>query len=234
MKHLFWGLLLAFIVITPITAQKQTTILSSSTALDLMSKARKNDLHYNEYLNIGYYLLRENKPDHANRYFSMAAKKYLYFNKQYKYLGRNKLAKKLEKLQNETDSLINLNYLTTTNPKVLKEIELYKSVTKKSYSKLIQLIEDEQQKNKILSRYLVRWGKKSKILKTFIPEYHELMKPKTEFETKTQYKARKNKYEIHEKEATKEIDQRIEKIEIPFDKALTACASQKSKVKKRK
>lgn len=232
-RYFILGLFFTFFTIIPAKAQKQTTTLSSSRALDLMSKARKSDLTYNEYLNVGYYLLRINKPDHAKRYFKMAKKKRMYYFKKYRYYGRTSFAKKLEAIQKESDSLVNLPYISNKSSEIQKEIDLYKSVAKKSYAKLTTLKEEAQEDNKTLNSYLGRWSKKSKILKAFIPEHRDLMQPKTEFETKTQYQARKNKYKTLEKEATKEIDLKLEKLDIPFNEALKTCSRQKSKVDKR-
>jgi hypothetical protein len=75
MKHYFiWGLLFTLLFVIPVTAQKQTTLLTTRESDDLISKARRSSLTTNEYRNIGYYLLRENSPKSANRYFGMASK----------------------------------------------------------------------------------------------------------------------------------------------------------------
>ncbi|MFV0247699.1 MAG: hypothetical protein ACK5H1_01890 [Tenacibaculum sp.] len=139
----------------------------------------------------------------------------------------------MEAIQKESDSLVNLPYISNTSSEIQKEISLYKSVVKKSYAKLTILKKDAQEDNKTLSTYLRKWSKKSKILRAFIPEHCDLMQPKTEFETKTQYQARKDKYKTLEKEATKEIDQKLEKLSTPFNEALKTCSRQKSKIDKR-
>ena len=163
----------------------------------------------------------------------MAKKKRMSYFKKYRYYGRTSLAKKLETIQNESDSLVNLPYISNASLEIQEEIDLYKSVVKKSYEKLTTLKKEAQEENKTLNAYLGRWSKKSKILKAFIPEHRDLMQPKTEFETITQYQARKGKYKTLEKEATKEIDQKLEKLSIPFNEVLKTCSRQKSKVDKR-
>ncbi|CAL2095625.1 conserved exported protein of unknown function [Tenacibaculum sp. 190524A02b] len=234
MKQQFiWGLLLAFLFVTPLKAQEQTTTLSFNSVLDLKSKDRKSSLTYNEYLNVGYYYLRTNKSDQAERYFKLAKKKRMSYFKNYRSYRRTSFTKRIEAIQKEADSLANLSYITNVNSKIQKEIDLYKSVTKKSFGKLITLKEEAQQKNKTLNLYLGRWKKKSGILKTFISENRDLMKPKSEFETKEQYQARKDKYKNLEKEAAKEINLKLEKLDTPFNEALKACSLQKSKIDKR-
>ena len=98
---------------------------------------------------------------------------------------------------------------------------------------MIKLIEEAKPIDRILFSHLVRERKKYRILKEFIPKHLYLMKPKTEFETKAQYKARRDKYKNLEKEATKVINLKLEKLDIPFNEALKACSRQKSKIDKR-
>lgn len=233
MKQFILGLLFVFLFVIPTTAQEQTTLLTTGESDELISKARRSTLTINEYRNIGYYLLRENSPKSANRYFTMASKESSRLRNKYNFLSNSKIKKETDRLQREADSLMSLVYVSNTNTTINTEIELYKAIVQKSYHKMIKLIEEAKPIDRILFGHLAREGKKYTILKEFIPKHLDLMKPKTEFETKAQYRARKDQYKKLEQEATKEIDDKIKSIEIPYKQALKNCANHKGSIETR-
>jgi hypothetical protein len=234
MKHYFiWGLLFTLLFVIPVTAQKQTTLLTTRESDDLISKARRSSLTTNEYRNIGYYLLRENSPKSANRYFGMASKESSRIRNKYNFRSDSKIKKETERLKREAGSLMNLVYVSNTNTAIEKEIELYKSIAQKSYNKTIKLIEEAKPIDRILFGHLAREGKKYTILKEFVLKHLDLLKRKTEFETKAQYKVHKDTYKKLEQEVTKEIDDKIKNIEIPYKQALKNCANHKGSIERR-
>lgn len=235
MKHIFiLGLLLIFISTVPVHAQSEPSYLSSSNAIKYMKQSRGNrNFKISNYRLLGYYLLKEGRTDHANTYFDKAKKKAFSMLKTYEY-NPESIAKEIERLKTEALKRYSVDAVFDTNPIFQEEEGLYRSVKKKSYEIYYNLLNRSQTIRGDLTQHIKYGIEKEKILKKVIENHRDLLKPKSEFETKEQYTLRKNKYATLELNAIKEIEENIKNLFMPYGQAETKCIQNKNAIDRRK
>ncbi|WP_431167645.1 hypothetical protein [Tenacibaculum halocynthiae] len=226
--HFILGVLITLFSVTPCNSQQDFSFMKSGKAYNLMSKARKGSLTIQQYRDLGYFFLAEGSTEKGKRYLKNAKQKNRVKRDEYSY---SQLKVKIDKLPLASLNLESKANHVEGNEIINQEKILYIKVKNKLYADYDTLLKQALPKYKSYFRHMLYNSSKQRRITKLIENNLDLLKAKTEFETKEQYKGRITNFLDLANKEYKKANVRIEKIEMPYDKSENACIKLKKKIR---
>ena len=230
MKHkLIIGLLIALFYIIPSHSQETFSFISYSQKRAIMKKANKKNASIQEYRDAGYYALSKGQNETGKRLLKMAIDKSKKVGDKY---NRFTLKRERKGLSLRSENLYTKANLTTGDAIIEEEKKMFFKIKDKfieQYDTLLAQAIPMYRKNSI---YLVLERVKQRELDSLISSNLDLLKNKTEFETKEQYVTRRNKFYDLANVTVKKYDDQIRRmVKLPYNKVLGNCSWYKKELK---